>query len=113
MNNTLTRQQSRNRICFNLGNEKRFFLFINLGIDEIVSKIKAEHNATIDEVICMDDIVTLFLELYPEYPVLKLKVEPGEGYLAPTEYIIHDGYNAGNKEMDIRLTLRGYFSQLF
>ena len=54
-----------------------------------------------------DDIRQNFLQKYPEYPVIKLRVAPDEAYIAPTENIIHDGCTFGKKFFDVSLTIRG------
>lgn len=106
------RQYSKNRICINLGHSERYLLFVNLSIEAILS---------LDKVIAMsnnrpryiDEISELFFELFPAYPIVKLKVLPGEAYVAPTENMIHDGYTLGANGPDVRLTIRGYFDRDF
>ncbi len=49
------------------------------------------------------------MKRYPDYPVIKVRVAPGEAYIAPTENMIHDGSTVGKQYPDIHLTLFGYF----
>jgi hypothetical protein len=96
-----------NRVCFNLGKGHRYFLFINLSLEEIIHSYlelgPEESNLS------MFEIGKLFLERFPDYPLTFIKLEPYEGYIAPTENLIHDGSNFDSEEVDIQLTARGYF----
>lgn len=94
------RKKSKNRICFNIGKEARYLYFINIPADQLVSE---NQDAEIDK------IVTEFLVNNPQYPVIRLKINPFEGYIAPTEYVIHDGSTSGNSFKDITFTIRSYF----
>ena len=123
------RHLSNNRICINLGLEDRYFLFINLTLiemfflittnrwdellniryedkQEILLKYYSDYLLTHPQ-IHPDDIRQNFLQKYPEYPVIKLRVAPDEAYIAPTENIIHDGCTFGKKFFDVSLTIRG------
>ena len=42
-----------------------------------------------------------------EPPIVKIILEPGEYYVAPTEQIIHDATFVNNE--DITITILGYF----
>ncbi|MFP3833884.1 hypothetical protein [Chryseobacterium sp. SIMBA_028] len=94
------REKSKNRICFNIGKEARYLYFINIPANQLSTE---SSDAEIDE------IVTHFLVSNPEYPVLRIRINPFEGYIAPTEYIIHDGSTSGNLFKDITFTIRSYF----
>ncbi|REC47050.1 hypothetical protein [Chryseobacterium pennipullorum] len=94
------RKKSKNRICFNIGKEARYLYFINIPANQL---------STEDSDAPVDEIVTEFLATHPEYPVLRIRINPFEGYIAPTEYIIHDGSTSGNPFKDITFTIRSYF----
>jgi hypothetical protein len=94
------RHLSSNRICINLGKEDRYLLFINLSVLTISRLIK-EHT--------VNALKTAFLQAYPDYPVIKVRVSPGEAYIAPTENMIHDGCSLERNSPDIHLTIRGHF----
>ena len=57
----------------------------------------------------INNIYKQFALSFPEYPVLRIKINPYEAYIAPTEFIIHDGSNINTKYPDINLVVRGYF----
>lgn len=125
------RHRSTNRICINLGLEDRYFLFINITLikmfrltrgsgkssslssqlpsaQDINQEALALHPSTITQ-IEPASIRQMFLEMYPHYPVIKIRVSPGEAYIAPTENMIHDASTLGKKFCDVILTIRGHF----
>ena len=101
------RHLAPNRICINLGCEDRFFLFLNVPIAEMhrlvcaKSKTAQHYGGTLT--------ARTFLRLFPDYPVLRLRLQPGEGYIAPTENIMHDATSLGMATMDVTISIRGFF----
>jgi hypothetical protein len=51
-----------------------------------------------------------FMTLFPSYPVVRVRIHPGEAYVAPTENILHDGSSIDMNAMDITFSIRGRFS---
>lgn len=94
------RKNSRNRICFNIGKGSRYLYFINIPVTDLCSEFPEDN---------IDHIVTDFLMSNPDYPVLRIQIKPFEGYIAPTEYIIHDGSTAGSNFKDVTFTVRSNF----
>jgi hypothetical protein len=41
---------------------------------------------------------------------VKVRVAPGEAYIAPTDNVIHDASTVGSQTPSITLTLRGWFT---
>lgn len=105
--NYIERKEARNRICINLGAEPRYLLFYNISIHTMAEYINLKNNA---ESLNINEIYKLFAAKYVNYPILKLRINPLEAYLAPTEFIIHDGCNQGTKTPDINLVFRGYYN---
>jgi hypothetical protein len=125
------RHQSTNRICINLGLEDRFFLFINLTLMDIFHALNHADNGIFQRrnlwahLRCKfrnsfayenKDLARLsppiliqeFMKRFPFYPVIKVRIAPGEAYIAPTENMIHDGCSLGKQYADLNLTFRGY-----
>jgi hypothetical protein len=98
----------RNRICLNAGLEARYFLFVNLTVGQ-VRAMAPEAPASANRLADLHGAVTGFLRRHPHYPVIRLRVEPGEAYIAPTENIVHDGSTAGSRALDLALVVRGHF----
>jgi hypothetical protein len=99
------RDSASNRICLNLGKEDRYLLFINLTVADILQLIESLGEAKITSA---NALKNRFLKLYPDYPVIKVRVSPGEAYIAPTENMIHDGSSLGQNSCDLHLTVRGH-----
>ena len=97
------RTRSSNRICINLGPCDRYFLFVNLGVDVIQGLVQFNRNFEHTTA----GFVRNFFSQYPDHPVIKMKIKPGEAYVAPTEYIIHDAYSG--KTSNSSFTIRGHF----
>ncbi|MGF9763987.1 hypothetical protein AAII07_53635 [Microvirga sp. 0TCS3.31] len=83
------RQLSRSRLCVNIGNTKRYFLLVNLTIAQMLELLESKGDQA--ELIEPAHIGQRFLVENPGYPVIRLRIEPGEAYLAPTENMLHDG----------------------
>ena len=81
-----TLSAARNRVCLNLGPNPRYLVFISTNLDEIATRYNLNF---------ADSFTTFhaktFLRDYPTVPVFRLRIEPGEAYIAPTESLIHDG----------------------
>jgi uncharacterized protein len=102
------RSASPNRISINLGFNDRFLLFLNLPLDQMYEEIRrsgrdvrTDRGGTL--------IARTFMTLFPSYPVLRLRIQQGEAYIAPTENIAHDASSLEMSTMDISLQIRGHF----
>ena len=99
-----------NRISVNLGSQARYFLFVNLTVRKMHDLLVSGKNINIGiDTNSQDELARSFVNNYFEYPVTRIKLEPYEAYIAPTENIIHDGSTEPMDDVDISLTTRGYF----
>jgi hypothetical protein len=97
-----------NRICVNVGQDDRYFLFLPISLMAIASvlsrvigpdwKVPRRHT----------DIARQFMEQFPDTPVIRCRLAPGEAYIAPTENLVHDGSSVGQSDIDELFTLRGH-----
>ncbi|MCC3425532.1 MAG: hypothetical protein JGK12_16740 [Microcoleus sp. PH2017_01_SCD_O_A] len=101
------KQEATNRICVNLGRDSRYFLFVNLTEMDIFQMLGCS-GADIGKP-WTRQLTYQFMQRYPEYPVVKLRIAPGEAYIAPTENMIHDASTADMKHLDIKVMMRGYY----
>lgn len=101
------KQESTNRICVNLGLDSRYFLFVNLTEMDIF-KMLGCHDSDVSKP-WTRQLTNEFMSRYPNYPVVKLRIAPGEAYIAPTENMIHDASTAEMKHLDIKVMMRGYY----
>jgi len=102
------RASSPNRISINLGVQDRHLLYVNLPLRSIVARMAGIHGAARVEDISFAH-PREFMRFLPGYPVVKVTVAPGEAYIAPTENVIHDGYQERIGGIDLQFTCRGYF----
>uniref|UniRef100_B8HRD8 Uncharacterized protein n=1 Tax=Cyanothece sp. (strain PCC 7425 / ATCC 29141) TaxID=395961 RepID=B8HRD8_CYAP4 len=102
------RHQSRNRICINLGREDRYFLLFNLTLMQMFQKL-GYSDQEVYKHYRGTNIGQEFMLRYPDYPVTRLKLAPGEAYIAPTDNMIHDASTLGQHYLDITLVFIGFF----
>lgn len=112
------RAGSRNRICFNIGVEPRHLLFVPVSLARIAGWFRTYYPEEGLGKVQASTIARTYLKRNPGTPVIRLAVQPGEAYIAPTENMIHDGttLHAGNRVdpeqfRDEEITLRGHFVQ--
>ena len=105
------REYSPNRVCINLGSEDRFFVYLNTPIGQMYKAVKRKSKSSICDY-GPSAIATEFMRSFPSHPVVRLRLRPGEAYVAPTENIVHDGSSIDMNAMDVALLIRGRFSLL-
>lgn len=103
------RHQARNRICINLGSEVRYFLMINLTLKQIFDELNLVDPDDIYQDYRGVRLPNQFMQAFPDYPVVRLAVHPGEAYIAPTENFIHDATTIGKTFTDWNITFLGNF----
>jgi hypothetical protein len=107
------KHEARNRICLNWGKNDRYFHFINLSYTAMAEKLGLS-GKELEEYASSENQATYalawkFMNTFPDYPVVRIKIKPGEAYIAPTENILHDASSEGSSELDISLPILGYF----
>jgi len=102
----------KQRLCLNLGREERHFLFINLPLPELLTAVGMTQPAVLSNADRTLFSGHRFMKLYPSYPVVKLRLAPGEAYIAPTSQIIHDGTSVGKRYPDVTLHALGSMGKL-
>jgi hypothetical protein len=104
------RKDAENRICVNLGAESRHFHFLNIPVDTIFQLLpQARQNALGELTTAGTRVAREFLTMRPTYPIVSLRIDHGEAYIAPTERLVHDASNLGTVAVDLTLMLRGFF----
>ncbi|NND31852.1 MAG: hypothetical protein HKN76_04620 [Saprospiraceae bacterium] len=93
----------RNRLCINLGRSPRYFLFVNQEIHSLRRMLDMPREGR------ARTLIQNFLTAFPDYPVLRIKLNPYEAYIAPTENLIHDGSSEDQLYQDVQITLRSFF----
>jgi hypothetical protein len=101
-----SRHVSLNRVCVNVGCQTRYFMFLNLplvGIAKILAGCKSGSRRL------PQTVGPAFLWHFPDYPIIRVRVDPGEAYIAPTDNLIHDATTIGATGMVHSFTVRGRF----
>ncbi|MDP9861654.1 MULTISPECIES: hypothetical protein [Streptosporangium] len=85
------RQNSRRRFCLNLGPGTRYLLVGDRDITEICRVLGRDQERHCPHT---DDLRRYVAEGHP-LRCLRIRLEPGQGYIAPTEFLPHDGSTSG------------------
>jgi uncharacterized protein len=96
------------RFCVNLGSEDRYLLFSPVPVERMKASLEAIANLPEDRA-TGTPLVREFLAMFPEIPILRLRVRPGEAYVAPTERIAHDVSTWDRSTVDVALHMQGFF----
>jgi hypothetical protein len=104
-----SRSAAPNRLCINIGDSPRYLLFINLTLLQIQTMLRGGGVGETDLTQADWRIDRLFLSRFPDYPVVQLRIDPGEAYIAPTENLIHDSTTFGLGGPEASITLLGRF----
>jgi len=85
------RHQGRRRLCINLGPGPRYLLIGDHDIQQICRTLHTDphrhHPHTED--------IRQYLTAGHALHCLRIRLDPGDGYIAPTEYLAHDGSTTG------------------
>ncbi|AFY34504.1 hypothetical protein [Calothrix sp. PCC 7507] len=106
------RHLSKNRICINIGTETRYFLLINLSLMKMFEMLGLSTAIDVSRYYRGVELPDQFMTTFPDYPVVKIALEPNQAYIAPTENIIHDASSLEKQELDVTLTFLGKFGIL-
>lgn len=106
---TSERTRSKNRISLNLGPCARYSMFIAFTLEELGHCLREAGVKEVEGARTSNAIGRAFMTRFPDTPVIRVKVLPGEGYIAPTENVLHDGSNEGILCRNRHVTFRGNF----
>lgn len=102
------RHDAQNRICVNLGRHSRALQFLPLPIAEVSRRLRAmETRIGSDALSARPSIVERYLHRCPDQLVLRVRLAPGQAYIAPTENLVHDGCLLEEGWEDITYVYRG------
>jgi hypothetical protein len=101
------RASAPNRISINLGVTPRFLLYINLPLATIGALATEQFAFDTRVGDARNRLRQLFMSRCSSYPVVRVRLDPGEGYIAPTENMIHDGCTPAKNALDVQFSVRG------
>jgi hypothetical protein len=99
------RRGCTNRISINIGECPRHLVFCPDLVTDINRRFRAQAKLLEDGA----DILSWYFNVNPAVTFLRLRIDPGEAYIAPTENLIHDGSNLLVEGLDRQLVIRGFF----
>ncbi|MFF7632566.1 hypothetical protein ACFZB9_05360 [Kitasatospora sp. NPDC008050] len=88
------KDRGRRRLCVNLGPGNRYLLVCDVDIQAICRAVRADYATCYPHTDDLRAYVAAGLPL----KCIRIRLAPGEGYLAPTEYLPHDGSTQGCSE---------------
>lgn len=100
------RGSARNRICVNVGGSARYLLAVPHSVSSLV------RDGRLSEATIHPDAAAEFLRRHPSTIVARLRIFPGQAYIAPTENLFHDGSSEGEAEPCVTVTAFGHFTRL-
>lgn len=102
------RHGAQNRICVNLGRHTRALQFVPLQVAEVARRLRdLEARLGTDELSLRPSSVERFLRRCADQQVLRVLLDPGQAYIAPTENLLHDGCLLADGQ-DLTYVYRGH-----
>jgi hypothetical protein len=95
-------------LSINLGQAERYFQFINHDAASLL-RLVGGLPALPAEARSAASLVQCVFRMFPDCPVLRLTLRPGQGYLAVTQDLIHDGATNDRGRPDVSCLLAGRF----
>lgn len=89
------------RLSINLGLCDRFPLFVNLSLDQIAAMLAEQHVKYNSDIPGTHELRAAFFQTFPDYPGFKVRLRPGDAYIAPAENMVHDGCTEGQMSCDV------------
>jgi len=94
------RTSAGNRLSINIGLAPRYFLFVPYDFRALARAGNLSQASS---------VVRRFFESQSAAPVVRVRINPGEAYIAPTEAIIHDASSSDGCDPDLHVTALGCF----
>jgi len=101
------RDQSRVLFCANLGSEPRYFMYMDLTINAMATRLSGSRGGNYAH-LHPDAILTGYLEDFPDEPVFAFKMEPHDVYIAPIQNVVHEGSTMQTSSPDVQIMFLGY-----
>lgn len=106
---TLTnRRRAFQVLCVNLGNEERYFSFVNIPLPDIARWLFTREKLRFSS-LSSREIKSNFFKYFLDYPIVRVKLAPNWAYVATTQYLVHDGLPNDQDALDVALLISGYF----
>lgn len=93
--------------CLNVGPAVRYLHFVNLGVPRLLAAVGGDDAATDARFRPIRRLTSEFFRAHPDYPVVRISLPPNTGYVAVTQYLIHDGATNSEGRPDVAFLLGG------
>jgi hypothetical protein len=101
-----TIEGARNRLCVNLGPGRRWFVFMPLPLAHVVAACRLS-----DRDVLTSEHLRCYLKDRRSHVVWRIRLEPGDAYIAPTQILLHDG-QSDSQDGERLYTVVGPFDQI-
>lgn len=88
------------QLSINLAPRDRFLVFLNVPVDELARDFGDPSGGGLS-------IGRDFAQRCGQYPLVRVRIRPGEAFIAPTENLVHDISLEGSPLTDVSFSLRG------
>lgn len=89
----------------NLGDEAAFIVLLALPPSTLVARLDAARDAGAIA-LSPDRLVKRYFEVFPREPLLRVRLDPGEGLWLSPQGVVHDGWTHGKNDLDVVLSVR-------
>ncbi|GGV00611.1 hypothetical protein GCM10010182_17380 [Actinomadura cremea] len=86
----------------NIGFAERYLQFVNLRVTDLMAMVEKSGREVPQTARALKDA---FFDAYPDYPVLRVMLRPGQAYLLNTQDVLHDGATNERGMPDVSLLM--------
>jgi len=97
------RATANNRLAINVGDSTYYFMVVPTTLETMAQRLTLPFSDAVD----LNLLPGNFMAAFPELPVWRLEIAPGDVYIAPTDNVIHDGSTSGVATSSRQLVFRG------
>ena len=90
----------------NLGDATTHLVLLNLHAEAMRAHLARQGEPTASS-LPLPELAARFFEAYPTYPLMRLRLDPGEGLWFPDADVVYDGWTGATPDVDVVLTIRG------
>lgn len=97
------RPSAGNRLAINVGEATYYFLVLPATLEEMTRSLGIPCTDDVD----LNELPGRFMTAFPDRPLCRFEIAPGDVYVAPTDNVIHDGSTAGVTTPSRQIVFRG------
>jgi len=100
-----TTSGSRVVAVINLGDEGTYLVLLPLAPEAMAASL-SENAAGSPGTAPRHELLDRFFRVFPAHPLVRVRLEPGDGLWLPSWGVVYDGWTHGKEDVDIILTIR-------